>query len=172
MPDGRFVATYVNFDHRRPDYYTPYNNIQPSAEFRRTLAEHFIIEKQFPTSHNWNGSEPGKWFVRIPNMYVSVNVPMRHRPAGGRIHLHLQTPAGLTTRRSRWEALSTRVPAMHRPFRLYQEPDRKLRIPDRRWSDRGVMSYQPACRLCAVPSCGLSSTSACPGMPESGGFHG
>jgi SAM-dependent methyltransferase len=76
VPDGRFVATYVNFDHRRPDYYTPYNNIQPSAEFRRTLAEHFIIEKQFPTSHNWNGSEPGKWFVRIPNMYVSVNVPI------------------------------------------------------------------------------------------------
>ncbi len=76
VPEGRFVATYVNFDHRRPDYYTPYNNIQPSAQFTRTLAEHFVIERQFPTAHNWNHSEPGQWFVRIPNMHINVKVPL------------------------------------------------------------------------------------------------
>ena len=75
-PDGRFVATYVNFDHRRPNHYTPYSNIQPSAEFRRSLAEHFVVERQVPTAHNWNHSEPGRWFVRAPNMYLNVNVPM------------------------------------------------------------------------------------------------
>jgi SAM-dependent methyltransferase len=76
VPDGRFVATYVNFDHRRPEYYTPYSNIQPSGEFRRSLAEHFVVERQVPTSHNWNHSEPGQWLVRAPNMYINVNVPM------------------------------------------------------------------------------------------------
>jgi cyclopropane fatty-acyl-phospholipid synthase-like methyltransferase len=75
-PDGRFVATYVNFDHRNPEHYTPYNNIQPSAEFRRSLAEHFDIERQIPTAHNWNHSEPGKWFVRVPNKYINVKIPM------------------------------------------------------------------------------------------------
>jgi SAM-dependent methyltransferase len=75
-PDGRFVATYVNFDHRDPEYYTPYNNIQPPAEFRRALAEQFVIERQLPTAHNWNHSEPGQWFVRIPNMFINVKVPL------------------------------------------------------------------------------------------------
>jgi SAM-dependent methyltransferase len=79
VPDGRFVVTYVNFDHRRPDYYTPYSNIQPAAEFRRSLAEHFAIERQLPTAHNWNHSEPGRWFVREPNMYINVKVPMLTR---------------------------------------------------------------------------------------------
>ncbi|MGO8861381.1 MAG: class I SAM-dependent DNA methyltransferase [Acidimicrobiales bacterium] len=74
-PEGRFVVTYVNFDHRRPYYYAPYSNIQPSAAFRRSLAEHFVVERQVPTAHNWNHSEPGRWLVRAPNMYINVNVP-------------------------------------------------------------------------------------------------
>ena len=32
-PDGRFVVTYVNFDHRRPAHYTPYSNIQSLGRF-------------------------------------------------------------------------------------------------------------------------------------------
>jgi SAM-dependent methyltransferase len=76
VPDGRLVVTYVNFDHRRPNLYTPYSNIQPSLEFRRDLAEHFAVERQIPTSHNWKHNEPGKWLVRAPNMYIDVNVPM------------------------------------------------------------------------------------------------
>ncbi len=76
VPDGRFVVTYVNFDHRRPNHYAPYSNIQPAAEFRRSLAEYFTVERQVPTAHNWNHSEPGRWFVRAPNRYINVNVPM------------------------------------------------------------------------------------------------
>lgn len=75
-PDGKFVATYVNFDHRSPDYYTPYSNIQAASDFRRSLSEQFMIERRIPTAHNWNHSEPGLWFVRTPNMHINVNVPV------------------------------------------------------------------------------------------------
>ena len=105
-PDGRFVVTYVNFDHRRPDYYTPYSNIQPADEFRTTLAEHFLIERKIPTAHNWNHSEPGQWLVRTPNMHINVNVPIltnwlaveyiyvcRTRPAQGRVKHSLDESA-------------------------------------------------------------------------------
>jgi SAM-dependent methyltransferase len=74
-PDGKFIVSYVNFDHRRPSYYWPYSSVQPSAQFRDSLAEHFVIERQFPTSHNWNHSEPRRWYVRIPSMHVNRNIP-------------------------------------------------------------------------------------------------
>ena len=44
-PDGRFVVTYVNFDHRRPAHYTPYSNIQAPGEFQRSLTRHFAVEE-------------------------------------------------------------------------------------------------------------------------------
>ena len=75
-PDGAFIATYVNFDHRRPNHYWPYSSIQPAARFRAGLAEHFVIEKRFPTSHNWNHHDPERWYLRIPNMYFNLNVPL------------------------------------------------------------------------------------------------
>lgn len=74
-PDGTAIVSYVNFDHRRPDYYWPYSNIQPSKQFRDSLKDHFVVDKQLPTSHNWNHTEPGRWYVRVPNMYLNVNVP-------------------------------------------------------------------------------------------------
>lgn len=74
-PHGKFITSYVNFDHRRPNYYWPYSSIQPSAQFRDGLAEHFVVEKQLPTAHNWNHTEPGRWFMRVPNMYVNLNIP-------------------------------------------------------------------------------------------------
>jgi cyclopropane fatty-acyl-phospholipid synthase-like methyltransferase len=75
-PDGTFIVSYVNFDHRSPNYYWPYSCIQPPAQFRDSLAEHFTVEKQIPTSHNWNHSEPERWFVRVPNMHLNVNIPV------------------------------------------------------------------------------------------------
>jgi SAM-dependent methyltransferase len=78
-PTGTFVVSYVNFDHRRPDHYWPYNSIQPPAQFRESLAEHFVIDKELPTSHNWKHREPGRWLVQAPNMYVNVNVPFLTR---------------------------------------------------------------------------------------------
>ena len=74
-PHGKFIVSYVNFDHRRPSYYWPYSNIQSSAQFRDSLAKHFVIEKQMPTAHNWNHSEPERWYVRAPSMRVNRNIP-------------------------------------------------------------------------------------------------
>lgn len=81
-PNGTFVASYVNFDHRQPDYYWPYSNIQSSSEFRNSLGEHFVIAKQMPTSHNWNHTEPNRWYVRAPNMHVNVSIPLVTRWLG------------------------------------------------------------------------------------------
>ena len=78
-PNGKFIVSYVNFDHRRPDRYWPYNSIQPPAQFRDSLAQHFVIEKQLPTAHNWSHKEPGRWFLRAPNMYFNLNVPFLTR---------------------------------------------------------------------------------------------
>ncbi len=58
--DGRFVVSYVNFDHRARSIYWPYSNIQSMSAFRRSLSAHFKIERSFPTAHNWHHSEPGK----------------------------------------------------------------------------------------------------------------
>lgn len=81
-PEGRFIVSYVNFDRRRPNYYWLYSNIQPAATFRRSLAEHFVIEKQLPTAHNWNHSEPNRWYVRRPNLHINVTVPVLTRWLG------------------------------------------------------------------------------------------
>jgi len=82
VPKARFVATYVNFAHRRPDYYWPYSNIQSPDQFRDSLEEHFVIEKRLPTAHNWNHREPGRWYLRTPNMYFNANVPLLTRCLG------------------------------------------------------------------------------------------
>jgi SAM-dependent methyltransferase len=69
--DGRFVATYVNFNHRARSIYWPYSNIQPLGDFRASLARFFTIERYFPTSHNWHHSEPGRPLIQ------SLQVPIR-----------------------------------------------------------------------------------------------
>ncbi len=81
-PDGKFIASYVNFDHRRPNHYWPYSSIQPAAQFRDNLTEHFIIERQFPTSHNWHHHDPERWCFRVPNMYLNFNIPYVTRRLG------------------------------------------------------------------------------------------
>ena len=78
-PDGKFIVSYVNFDHRQPKYDRPYSNIQPSAQFRNSLAEHFVVEKQRPTALNWSHTEPERWYARVPNMYINLNVPFLTR---------------------------------------------------------------------------------------------
>jgi cyclopropane fatty-acyl-phospholipid synthase-like methyltransferase len=74
--DGIFVASYVNFDHRQKDVYWPYSNVQPFGRFRRSLAQHFMINRYFPTSYNWNHWEPGRKILRAANMHVNFNIPV------------------------------------------------------------------------------------------------
>jgi cyclopropane fatty-acyl-phospholipid synthase-like methyltransferase len=73
---GTFIASYVNFAHRKPEVYWPYSNVQPFADFRAGIAEHFQVRKCYPTSYNWNHWEPGQKLVRAANMMINVNVPV------------------------------------------------------------------------------------------------
>ena len=69
----------MNFDHRRPNHYWPYSSIQPEGVLPVELDQQFIIEKQFPTSHNWDPYEPERWYLRTPNMYCNLNIPLTRR---------------------------------------------------------------------------------------------
>jgi SAM-dependent methyltransferase len=80
--DGIFVASYVNFDHRNTDIYFPYSNVQPFNRFRSSLAEHFRIDRCFPTSYNWNHWEPGRKLLWAANMRIKVNIPLVSRVLG------------------------------------------------------------------------------------------
>jgi SAM-dependent methyltransferase len=73
--DGTFVVSYVNFGHRKPTIYDRYSNIQPIERFRADLARYFDIRKSFPTSHNWEHSEPNRNLIRAGNMRINFNVP-------------------------------------------------------------------------------------------------
>jgi SAM-dependent methyltransferase len=75
-PGGTFLTSYVNFGHRDREIYQPYNNVQPAARFRRSLAEHFTVRKTFPTSYNWNHREPGRGLVKAVNMRLNLTVPL------------------------------------------------------------------------------------------------
>ena len=74
--DGVFVLTYVNFGHREREIYWPYSNVQPIEDFAADLARHFRIVRRFPTSYNWNHSEPGRKLARAANMHLNLNIPV------------------------------------------------------------------------------------------------
>jgi SAM-dependent methyltransferase len=74
--NGRFVVSYTNFGHRQPEVYRYYASAQPLNVFRQRLSEYFVIERCFPTSHNWNHSEPNRRFVKAANMRWNWNVPV------------------------------------------------------------------------------------------------
>lgn len=76
--EGRFLASYVNFDHRARDIYWPYSNIQPLRDFRASLSRYFTIEKYVPTSHNWNHSEPGRPLIQALQPPVRLPVISRY----------------------------------------------------------------------------------------------
>ena len=73
---GRFITSYVNFGHRNKSIYWPYSNIQPMADFRRSLSRQFRIDRSFPTSHNWGHSEPNRWFMQAAQMHLNLNIPV------------------------------------------------------------------------------------------------
>lgn len=74
-PAGRFVASYVNFGHRRPLVYWPYNNVRPADDFLGCLSEHFVVERVVPTAHNWNHTEPNRRLVRAANLRFDARLP-------------------------------------------------------------------------------------------------
>jgi SAM-dependent methyltransferase len=73
---GRFVASYVNFNHRNASIWPAYNNIQPIEEFRSDLASVFDIEQSFPTSHHWHHREPRRQFMKRIQMRLNMTIPV------------------------------------------------------------------------------------------------
>jgi SAM-dependent methyltransferase len=73
--NGTFVVTYTNFDHRNPQVYEYYSNVQPFDEFRRSLSDQFVIHRVFPTSYNWNHSEPNRRVLKAVNMPMNPTIP-------------------------------------------------------------------------------------------------
>jgi SAM-dependent methyltransferase len=72
---GIFIVSYVNFGHRDRTVYWPYSNVQDLNDFRQSLAQCFEIKRSFPTSHNWNHSEPRRKFIMAVNMRTNINIP-------------------------------------------------------------------------------------------------
>ena len=74
--NGRFIATYVNFSHLHKQIYPMYNNILPLNSFIKDLSSVFCIERFFPSSHNWMGTEPRRpWLVKV-QMPLYINIPI------------------------------------------------------------------------------------------------
>jgi SAM-dependent methyltransferase len=76
---GVFIVSYVNFDHRDKYIYEPYSNVQTLNDFRQCLARQFKVHRFFPTSHNWNHSEPNRKLLKAANMNININVPFISR---------------------------------------------------------------------------------------------
>lgn len=76
-PGGKFVVTFTNFGHLHGiiDYY-PYNNVQSVADFRRALERYFRVEKAFPSSHNWLGTEPRRKWLKAVQLNINLNIPI------------------------------------------------------------------------------------------------
>jgi SAM-dependent methyltransferase len=76
---GIFIVSYVNFGHRDRNIYRPYSNVQDLDDFCRSLAQNFKIQRSFPTSHNWNHSEPSRKLLKAVNMNINFNIPVISR---------------------------------------------------------------------------------------------
>jgi SAM-dependent methyltransferase len=76
---GVFIVSYVNFGHRDRDIYWPYSNVQALDDFRRSLTQNFKIRRFFPTSYNWNHSEPRRKLLKAANMNINFNIPLISR---------------------------------------------------------------------------------------------
>jgi cyclopropane fatty-acyl-phospholipid synthase-like methyltransferase len=74
--EGRFILSYWNFGHRNARMHQPFNNIQPMAEFRSSLAGYFTIVSCFPASHNWRQNMSDRRFLKLINMHANVTIPL------------------------------------------------------------------------------------------------
>ena len=73
---GTFLLTYTNFGHRDRQIYKPFNNVQPLADFRKSLTRYFNIDRCFPASYNWHGGQPTRKLVKAANIHISMNIPL------------------------------------------------------------------------------------------------
>lgn len=73
---GKFVVSYVNFDHRNREMNLPFSNVQPLATFKESLARHFRIIRSYPSSHNWRSGQPQRQYARNLQLIININIPV------------------------------------------------------------------------------------------------
>jgi SAM-dependent methyltransferase len=74
--DGKFIVTYQNFTHRKPEIYRLYSNVQSPGDFRADLSRFFTIERCFAVSHNWNHGQPSRKLMKAAQAHLNVKVPV------------------------------------------------------------------------------------------------
>lgn len=74
--DGKFIATYTNFQHRRTHVAEAFNNVQPLRDFKADVRRWFRIESCFPGSYNWAHSPPTRAINRSINMRLNRTIPV------------------------------------------------------------------------------------------------
>lgn len=74
--DGKFIVTYQNFTHRKPQIYRLYSNVQSPEDFRADLGRFFTIERCFAVSHNWNHGQPRRTLVKAAQAHLNIKVPV------------------------------------------------------------------------------------------------
>lgn len=74
--NGKFLVTYTNFAHHKKRPYHAHNNVQQMAEFRRDLERHFVVERTFTASYNWNHSMPKRPLMKAVQSHLNVDIPV------------------------------------------------------------------------------------------------
>jgi SAM-dependent methyltransferase len=73
---GKFVVSYVNFDHIKSCRYSVYNNMQPFKEFKKSVSRFFTIDRIVPTSHRWRHREPERRIMKDIQMHINADIPV------------------------------------------------------------------------------------------------
>jgi SAM-dependent methyltransferase len=73
---GKFIVTYQNFAHRKPQIYGLYSNVQSPGDFRTSLSQSFTIERCFAVSHNWNHGQPSRALMKAAQAHLNIRVPV------------------------------------------------------------------------------------------------
>lgn len=81
-PKGRFMTSFLNFQHRHPLLNPVYNNMISIEGFLTDLRTLFHVNEMYPTSYNWIGSEPRRdWLKRI-QLPLKLNIPFFNNVLG------------------------------------------------------------------------------------------
>lgn len=75
-PGGTFIVTYWNYAHHNAQHFHAHRNVQPIAEFRAALAQHFRVDRSFPASHNWQQTWPNRPLIKTVNMHLNAHIPV------------------------------------------------------------------------------------------------
>src|SRR5262249_16761477 len=74
--DGKFMMSYVNFEHFRRKVWPNYNNVQPIAEMTKSLNRVFQVDRRFPAFHHWRPKGPGKNALPALQMHLTFSIPV------------------------------------------------------------------------------------------------